>query len=104
MKPPDWPRKFDEPIPLPRRRGLVMLQDAGTYITKLPKAEHAATEALMLVVTSGGPTMLARIGVVRALNRACSNRRAKSIVGESESSRGTSEPHRPTQHHVRVAD
>ena len=26
-------------------------------------------EALILVATSGGPTMLARIGVVRALNR-----------------------------------
>jgi hypothetical protein len=47
----------------------------GTYITKLPKAEHtapewqAATEALILVATHGGPTMLARIGVMRALNR-----------------------------------
>jgi hypothetical protein len=26
-------------------------------------------EALILVATSGGPTMLARIGVMRALNR-----------------------------------
>jgi hypothetical protein len=46
----------------------------ATYITKLPKAEHeapewqAAMEALMLVAR-GGPTMLARIGVMRALNR-----------------------------------
>ena len=37
------------------------LEDAGTYITKLPKAEHAAPEwqaameALILVVTHGGP-------------------------------------------------
>jgi hypothetical protein len=44
-------------------------------ITRLPKAEHeaqewqAAMEALMLVATSGGPTMFARIGVMRALNR-----------------------------------
>jgi hypothetical protein len=29
----------------------------------------AATEALILVAKSGGPTMLARIGVMRALNR-----------------------------------
>ena len=70
-----WPRTFDEPIPLPRGRWLVTLQDAGTYITELPKAEHmapewqAAMEALILVATSGGPTMFARIGVVRALNR-----------------------------------
>jgi hypothetical protein len=50
------------------------LEDAGNYITKLPKAEHEAPEwqdamrALMLVAR-GGPTMLARIGVMRALHR-----------------------------------
>jgi hypothetical protein len=50
-------------------------EDAGRYITKLPKAEHeaaewqAAMEALILVATSGGPTMFARIGIMRALNR-----------------------------------
>jgi hypothetical protein len=40
-----------------------------TYITKLPKAEQAVTEALILVAERGGPTMLARIGVLRVLNR-----------------------------------
>ncbi len=51
------------------------MRDAATYITKLPKAEHdaaewqAAMEALLLVAESGGPTMFARIGVMRALNR-----------------------------------
>jgi hypothetical protein len=70
-----WSRKFDEPIPLPKGRQLVTLKDAGTYITKLPKAEHmaaewqAATEALILVATRGGPTMFARIGIMQALNR-----------------------------------
>jgi hypothetical protein len=70
-----WRRSFDDPIPLPRGRELVTLKDAGTYITKLPKAEHeapewqAAMEALILVATKGGPTMLARIGMMRALNR-----------------------------------
>src|SRR5438552_4655224 len=70
-----WQRRFDDPIPLPRGRQLVTLEDAGNYITKLPKAEHevaewqAAMEALILVATSGGPTMFARIGVMRALNR-----------------------------------
>jgi hypothetical protein len=60
---------------LPRGRQLVALQDAGTYITKLPKAQHdapewqAAMEALLLVAELGGPTMFARIGVMRALNR-----------------------------------
>jgi len=52
----DWSRRFDDPIPLPKGRQLVTLKDAGTYITKLPKAEHeaaewqAAMEALILVV------------------------------------------------------
>ena len=70
-----WSRKFDEPIPLPRGRALVTLKDAGTYITKLPKAEHeapewqAAAQAQLLVAERGGPTMLARIGIMRALNR-----------------------------------
>jgi hypothetical protein len=51
------------------------LREAGAYITKLPKAEHtapdwqAAMEALILVATLGGPTMFARIGMMRALNR-----------------------------------
>jgi hypothetical protein len=70
-----WQRQFDDPILLPRGRQLVTLQDAGNYITKLPKAEHTAPEwqdameALILVATRGGPTMFARIGVMRALNR-----------------------------------
>ncbi|WP_425305215.1 hypothetical protein [Bradyrhizobium erythrophlei] len=60
---------------MPRGRALVTLRDAAEYITKLPKAEHdapewqAAMEALLLVAESGGPTMFARIGVMRALNR-----------------------------------
>jgi hypothetical protein len=54
---------------------LVTLEDAGRYIMELPEAEQqlavrqAATEALMLVATLGGPTMFARIGMMRALNR-----------------------------------
>jgi hypothetical protein len=60
-----WKRQFHDLIPLPRGRRLVTLEDAGSYITKLPKAEHmtpewqAAVEALMF----------ARIGIMRALNR-----------------------------------
>jgi hypothetical protein len=70
-----WSLRFDEPIPLPRGRQLVTLKNAGTYITKLPKSEHtaqewqAAMQALILVATHGGPTMLARIGFMKALNR-----------------------------------
>jgi hypothetical protein len=72
---PGWNRRFDESIALPQGRQLVTLKDAGNYITRLPRAEYtaaewqAAMEALLLVATHGGPTMLARIGVMRALNR-----------------------------------
>jgi hypothetical protein len=74
-EPTGWQREFDDPIDLPRRRQLVTLEDAGNYITKLPKAEHAAPEwqaamqALILVAEKGGPTMLPRIGFLRALHR-----------------------------------
>jgi hypothetical protein len=36
----DWSRAFDDPIPLPRRRQLVTLKDAATYIQNFPKAEQ----------------------------------------------------------------
>ena len=70
-----WARPFDDPVLLPDGRELVTLHDAGDYITSLPKAEQnldawqAAVEALLLVVELNGPTMMARIGVMRALNR-----------------------------------
>jgi hypothetical protein len=70
-----WKRRFEESIPLPRGRSLITLEDAGRYITRLPKAEHeapewlAAMEALILVAEHDGPTMMARIGIMRALNR-----------------------------------
>jgi hypothetical protein len=70
-----WSASFEDPIPLPNGRWLLTLREARSYITKLPKAEHsapewqAAMEALILVAETGGPTMLARIGVMRALNR-----------------------------------
>ena len=66
--------------------------DAAHYITKLPEAEHdaeewqAAMEALLLIVTLGGPTMFAQIGVMRALNRhiePCSIQIAKVLSGSS---------------------
>jgi hypothetical protein len=69
-----WQRKFEDPISLPGGRTLVTLWDAADYITSLPKKESAlpewqtAIEALMLV-SRGGPTMMARIGVMKALNR-----------------------------------
>jgi hypothetical protein len=70
-----WNRQFDEPILLANGRKLATLRDAALYITTLPKAEHdapewqAAMEALLLVAERNGPTMFARIGMMRALNR-----------------------------------
>jgi hypothetical protein len=70
-----WNQQFFDPIELPKGKKLVTLRDAALYITKLPKAEHdaeewqAAIEALLLVAECGGPTMFARIGVMRALTR-----------------------------------
>ena len=60
---------------LPNGRKLVTLRDAALYISNLPKAEHdaeewqAAMQALMLVAEHDGPTMFARICVMRALHR-----------------------------------
>jgi hypothetical protein len=72
-RPQGWERPFEDPITLPDGRTLSTLRDAGDYITNLPVHEaaewQAAMEALILVATLGGPTMLARIGVMRALNR-----------------------------------
>jgi monoamine oxidase len=56
-------------------RDVVRKRDAAHYITKLRKAEHdgeecqAAMQALLLVAENDGPTMFARIGVMKALNR-----------------------------------
>jgi hypothetical protein len=70
----DWQREFEDPISLPGGRKLITLRDAADYITSLPKNEsdlpewQSAIEVLMLVARSG-PTMMARIGVLKALNR-----------------------------------
>ena len=85
-----WDKRFVDRIAVPGRKPLVTLRDAATFITKLPKAEHdadewqAAMQALLLVVEHDGPTMFARIGVMRALNltsSACLPRRAKTSIG-----------------------
>ena len=83
-------RPFDEPIALPDGRNLTTLRDAGEYVASLPKAEHeapewqAAMQVLMLVAEQGGPTIIAPIGVMRAINR-CVERSfeptAQSITG-----------------------
>lgn len=58
------------------------LGDAGHHIAGLPKAVHdaeqwqTAMQALLLVAERGGPTMLARIGIMLALNHGKANRRS----------------------------
>lgn len=70
-----WKRPFDDPIPLPRGRQLVTLQDAADYVMKLPKAEQSpeewrtAIEALIMAAEDRGPLMHAHVGMMRALNR-----------------------------------
>jgi len=89
-----WSTPFEDPIPLPNGRQLLTLRDAANHITKLSKAEHsapewqAAMEALILIAENGGPTMLARIGVMRALNVTSNGSlipSAKVIIGASAS-------------------
>src|SRR5258708_37482964 len=66
---------FQRSIPLPRGRHLATLEDAAKYIQKLPKDEQqleewrTAGEGLILVAGTHGPTMIARVGVMWALNR-----------------------------------
>jgi hypothetical protein len=71
--PTGWKRPFDDPIELPDCRSLVTLEDAGDYITRLPKAEldewQTAIEALMMAADGRRPLMHVRIGILRALNR-----------------------------------
>jgi hypothetical protein len=68
-----WGRPFEDPIEVDGRK-LVTLRDAGKYIAALPKVVHdlpgmaSPMEALILVAERGGPTMFARIGMMRALN------------------------------------
>ena len=70
-----WSARFVDPIILPDGREFETLRDAATYITELPQAERdakewqTAMEALLLVAERDGPEMMARIGMMQALNR-----------------------------------
>jgi hypothetical protein len=68
-----WSRPFEDSIQLHGRQ-FVTLEDADNYITGLPRAEHMAPEwqtamQALMIVALGGPTLLVRIGVMRALHR-----------------------------------
>lgn len=68
-----WSTRFSEPIALPDGGKLVTLQDAGTYITKLPKNIHDsapwqnAMHVLIQAADHGGPIEFARLGMMQAL-------------------------------------
>ena len=58
---------------MPNGRQLLTLQDAADYITGLPKKESDLPEwqtaiEVLLLVSRGGRTMMARTGVMKALN------------------------------------
>jgi hypothetical protein len=71
-----WDKELFEPIEIPDGRVLRTLRDAGQFIQELPKTTHThdrpewqdAVEALLLVVECDGDTLLAYIGIKRALN------------------------------------
>lgn len=67
-----WDQAFDEPIALPGRQPLRTLRDAPEW--------QAAMEALLLVAERDGPTMFARIGMMRALHRASAEGRASAAT------------------------
>jgi hypothetical protein len=61
-------RRFEDPIPLPRGRQLVMVQDAAGFIMKLPKAEQKLEEwqtatGCLIGAAEGRPTSVG--GVTR---------------------------------------
>ena len=69
-----WTAKFENPFNPPNGKPLVTLRDAANYIA-LPKKEAAAPEwqtameVLISTAERNWPTVLARIGVMKALNR-----------------------------------
>jgi hypothetical protein len=71
-----WQRKFDDPIEAPDGTRLNTLHEAVAYLAKsVPKSEQnmpavtTAAEVLTYAAERGWPTMLARIGVMKALHR-----------------------------------
>jgi len=70
-----WQCKFEDPISVSDGRMLVTLRDARRLHHRpaekgiRPAGMASGDRVLMLVVELGGPTMFARIGIMRGLNR-----------------------------------
>lgn len=76
MPRPKWSLPFDEPIELPNGKTARTLRQAADYVMGLPEAEHShpkwqhAISGLILAAEGKTLMMIARIGMMRALNRA----------------------------------
>lgn len=72
--PPDWWRKFDDPIPIVNGNRLRSSRDVANYVTALPVAEQkterwqTVVKIILLIAEKGGDMLLARIAVMRALH------------------------------------
>ena len=68
-----WSTRFPEPIALPAGGKLATLQEAGEYITRLPKQTHDAPpwqnamHVLIQAAEYDGPIQFARLGMLQAL-------------------------------------
>lgn len=76
MSRPKWSLPFDEPIELPNGKMARTLRQAADYVMGLPKTEHShpkwqhAIHALILAAEGRTLMMIARIGMMQAINRA----------------------------------
>jgi hypothetical protein len=66
---PQLGKRFDPWAPAPHLEGCRHLHHEAAGTEHSAPVWRAAMEALILVAETGGPTMLARVGIIRALNR-----------------------------------
>ena len=88
MKPPDWSREFDDPIPLPDGGELRTLLDAGRYVDALPRSMHereewqAVMEVMLSAVEGREPVRLVQVALTLALARKQTNEETTTQAGE----------------------
>jgi hypothetical protein len=81
-----WSTRFPDPIALPAGGKLATLQDAGEYITRLPKQTHDAPpwqnamHVLIQAAEYDGPIEFARLGMLQALFPGGTPRRSPQLV------------------------
>jgi hypothetical protein len=68
-----WDRPFAQPVPLPKGPPAQTLREAADYIRTLPQPERERQEwrlAIQMLIDAAedrGPMLLARMGIVRAI-------------------------------------